>query len=334
MSPQSIPSAFDAGASPGARAADISPARARLRAVFSARKVAFRTAELRDAGFGDRAIHAMVQDGTLLRLRPGCYVFASWWDGLSVSSRRRNRVHLHAFATLTTSANGYVYSHVSAASLHGLHLWNVDEMVHVTQPGKPSQAGCGRDTAVHVRVLAPGDVVDLDGSRVTSLERTVVDCALTLPYKQALIIADHALRLGASLPKLLAAAGSLGSHRGIRTLRKVLRFADARSESPGETLTRDLLRELRIETPGLQVWITTRLGQFRADFAWVRQKVVLEFDGKGKYFDYRPTAEAIFRERKREAALIERGWRVLRIEWKDLFDEAVFKRRVLAALAR
>lgn len=334
MNPQSIPSAFDAGTSPGGRATDISSARARLRAAFSPRRVAYRTAELREAGFGDRAIHGFVADGTLLRLRPGCYVLASWWAGLSIDGRRRNRVRMHSFATLTTSARGYVYSHTSAASLHGLHLWNVDELVHVTQPGKPSQAGCGKDTTIHVCTLAPEDIVDLNGTKVTSLERTVVDCGLTLPYKQALIIADHALRLGASMPKMLAAADMLGKHRGIRTLRKVLRFADARSESPGETLTRDLLRELLIEMPELQVPLNTRIGQYRADFAWVRQRVVLEFDGKGKYFNYRPTDEAIFRERKREAALMEAGWTVLRIEWKDLFNEAAFKCRVLGALAR
>lgn len=173
-----------------------------------------------------------------------------------------------------------MYSHTSAASMHGLHLWNVDDLVHMTQPGKPSRAGCGKDTAVHVCTLAPEDIVDLNGSKVTSLERTAVDCALTLPYKQALIIADLALRLGASMSKLLAAADTLRKHRGIRTLRKVLRFADPRSESPGETLTRDLLRELLIEMPELQVPIVTRVGQYRADFAWVRHKVVLEFDGK------------------------------------------------------
>ncbi|WP_269938137.1 type IV toxin-antitoxin system AbiEi family antitoxin domain-containing protein [Arthrobacter sp. HY1533] len=333
MKPHFTPPAFDAGTTPGGHAADTSPARARLKAAFSTRKVAYRTAELREAGFGSRSIRRLVEDGTLMRLRPGCYVLASWWAGLSIDAQRLYRVRLHSFATRTTSARGYVYSHTSAAIMHGLHLWNVDDLVHVTQPGKPSKDGCGKDTAVHVCTLAPGDIVEVNRTKVTSLERTVVDCALTLPYKQALIIADHALRLGASLPKMLAVADSLGRHRGIRTLRKVLRFADALSESPGETLTRDLMRELLIEMPELQHWIDTRLGQFRADFAWVRQKVVLEFDGKRKYFQYRPTDEAVYRERKREAALIEAGWTVLRIEWKDLFNEAAFKHRILAALA-
>lgn len=80
MNPHSIPSTFDAGTSPRGQAADTSSARARLQAAFSARRVAYRTAELREAGFGERAIHAMVQKGTLLRL--------------------------HSFATLTTSARG------------------------------------------------------------------------------------------------------------------------------------------------------------------------------------------------------------------------------------
>ncbi|ALE07591.1 hypothetical protein AL755_05530 [Arthrobacter sp. ERGS1:01] len=310
----------------------MSPDQAHLAAAFPAGKVAYRTAQLREGGLGPRAVRRLVEDGTLLRLRPGCYVRSAWWNRLSDDGRRRNRVLLHGFATLTTSARGYVYSHTSAASLHGLYLWHVDELVHVTQESKPSRAGCGKDTAVHTRALAEGDVVELGRTKVTSLERTVIDCALTLPYKQALIIADHALRLGASLPKLLAAAGRLASHRGIRTLRRVLRFADPRSESPGETLTRDLLRELLFEMPELQLWITTRLGRHRVDFAWVKRRVVLEFDGKGKYFDYRPTDEAIYRERKREVALIESGWTVLRIEWRDLFDEAAFKARVLAAL--
>lgn len=322
----------DADPTPGGPPPHASPDQAGLAAAFPKTQVAFRTAQLRDAGLGPRAIRRLVEDGTLLRLRQGSYVRSSWWARLSESGRRRNRILLHSFATLTTSAKGYVYSHASAASLHGLYLWNVDEQVHVTQATKPSRAGCGKDTTIHTRALADGDVVELGRTKVTSLERTVIDCALTLPYKQALIIADHALRLGASLPKLLAAAGKLANHRGIRTLRKVLRFADPRSESPGETLTRDLLRELLLETPELQLWITTRLGRHRVDFAWVKRRVVLEFDGKGKYFDYRPTDEALYRERKREVALIEAGWTVLRIEWKDLFDEAAFKSRVLAAL--
>jgi len=62
--------------------------------------------------------------------------------------------------------------------------------------------------------------------------------------------------------------------------------------------------------------------------------VALEFDGKTKYFDYKPTAEALFQERQREKALTENGWTFVRVTWADLFREHEFKSRILAALQR
>jgi len=323
----------DGGGASGIRVADTAIT-ARFNAAFPARRIVWRTAQLRDAGIGDRAIRRLVANGTLARLRQGCYVRGTYWSQLSETSRQRNRVILHNFGTLDTSGPGYVYSHVSAARLHGLYLWQADTLIHVTQPGKASTSGVGKDMAVHSRALAEDEIVEISQVRATSLERTVIDCCLTMRYRQALILADHALRLGASMAKLLAVAATLDAHRGVRTLRRVLQHADARSESPGETLTRDLLRQLNIAAPDLQVWISTREGSYRADFAWPGHRVVLEFDGRAKYFDYRPTDEAILGERQRETALIEAGWKVIRIRWKDLFDEPAFKARILAALGQ
>lgn len=70
------------------------------------------------------------------------------------------------------------------------------------------------------------------------------------------------------------------------------------------------------------------------DFAWKDIKLALEFDGRTKYFDYAPTSEVLFQERRREKALMEEGWTFMRIEWKDLFDEGRLKKRVLDAIAR
>ena len=109
--------------------------------------------------------------------------------------------------------------------------------------------------------------------------------------------------------------------------------ADPRSESPGETLTRELILRCRIKPPELQLEVPSRAGRHRLDFAWKEEKVALEFDGKTKYFDYKPTAEVLFEERRREKALTEEGWRFVRVEWKDLFREQEFKSRLLRALA-
>jgi very-short-patch-repair endonuclease len=160
-----------------------------------------------------------------------------------------------------------------------------------------------------------------------------VDCGTMLEYRQALILVDHALRLGASPDLMNAMAGNLSGRGGIRTLRPALANADIRAESAGETLTRELLARLKLPMPEAQVEVRSRVGRHRFDFAWREKKVALEFDGRIKYFDYAPTAEVLYQERRREKALTEDGWLFVRVEWKDLFREHEFKNRILAALS-
>jgi very-short-patch-repair endonuclease len=125
---------------------------------------------------------------------------------------------------------------------------------------------------------------------------------------------------------------ALRGRNGVLSLRRALHNADPRSESPGETLTRELLLRLRLGQPELQVKVHTVEGSHRLDFAWRDKKLALEFDGRVKYFDYAPTDEVIFKERQREKALMEDGWTFIRIKWRDLFQEQEFKIRVLRAL--
>jgi len=209
----------------------------------------------------------------------------------------------------------------------------VDDAIHLLQKVHPSNERHGRDVRCHTRPFAEHDVAVVNGLRTTSLERTTADCAMLLPYRKALILTDHALRLGADLAALQAMADGLHGRRGIRTFRRVLASADPRSESPGETLARELILRCRIRPPEPQLEVSSRAGRHRLDFAWKEEKVALEFDGKIKYFDYSPTAEVLFEERRREKALTEEGWRFVRVEWKDLFREQEFKNRLLGALA-
>ncbi|WP_364748399.1 hypothetical protein [Arthrobacter sp. LAR12-1-1.1] len=210
----------------------------------------------------------------------------------------------------------------------------MDDAIHVLQKVRPSNERHGRDVRCHTRPFAEHDVAVVNGLRMTSLERTTADCAMLLGYRQALILTDHALRLGADPAALQTMANDLDGRRGIRTFRRVLASADPRSESRGETLARELILRCRIRPPEPQLEVSSRAGRHRLDFAWKEEKVALEFDGKIKYFDYSPTAEVIFEERRREKALTEEGWRFVRVEWKDLFREQEFKSRLLRALAR
>jgi very-short-patch-repair endonuclease len=294
----------------------------------------WRTGQLHERGLNARAIKALVLHGQLVRLRHGCYIRAELWEKQTRPVRSRQLIRAHAHGTLTTSAGGYVYSHTSAARLHGLYLWDVDDVIHLLLRGNPSSERLGKDVQGHTRPWTAPDVVTLAGLRVTSLERTIVDCAMMLGYRQALVLTDHALRLGADKALMERMAEGLQGRRGIRTLRLALANADSRSESAGETLTRELLIRLKLPLPEPQVAVAARAGRYRLDFAWKEQKVALEFDGKTKYFDYKPAAEVLFQERQREKELTENGWTFVRVTWADLFREHEFKSRILAALRR
>jgi very-short-patch-repair endonuclease len=293
----------------------------------------WRTDQLLDLGYNAREIRLLLDSGALVRLRYGCYIRASTWESQKPAARARQLILAHSHGTLTTSTGTFAYSHTSAARLHGLFLWGIDHAIHVLQPGRPSSSRHGKDVRCHTRSFNESDIVLVNGLRTTSLERTVVDCCLMLTYQKALVILDHALRLGADMHKIVSMAACLDGRKGIRTLRKALLHADPRSESAGETLTRELITKLRLPPPALQVEVESRAGRHRLDFAWKKQKLALEFDGRTKYFDYGDTDEALFQERRREKALMEEGWRFIRIEWRDLFREQEFKSRILQALA-
>jgi very-short-patch-repair endonuclease len=292
----------------------------------------WRTDQLIDLGFGSRSIKSLLDSGRLVRLRYGCYLRASVWAAQSARVRSLQLIYAHAHGTRTRSSGGFAYSHTSAARLHRLFLWNVDDTIHVLQRVKPSNARHGRDVRCHTRPFSDSEITEVRGLRMTSLERTVADCAMMLSYRQALVVLDHALRLGADRSLLQEMADSLDGRRGVRTFRRALATADPRSESPGETLTREMILRLKIRPPELQVEVMSRIGRHRLDFAWKEEKVALEFDGRIKYFDFKPTDEVLFEERRREKALTEEGWLFIRFEWKDLFNEAQFKSRVLRAL--
>lgn len=102
----------------------------------------------------------------------------------------------------------------------------------------------------------------------------------------------------------------------------------------GETRSRVLLDRLGIVGADLQVEVTTPIGTYRGDFGWRDHKLILEFDGRAKYFDYAPTEDVIFQERRREKALMAMGWNVIRIEWEDLSRPWEVERLLKTALAK
>lgn len=293
------------------------------------------TRELAARGIDHRVLTQAVKRGQLVRLRRGVYVRRTAWSALPPWDQDRLRIEAHWLSTSGTA----VYSHTSAARIHGLATWNAGPQVHVTVPYSGSTSSHGSDVRAHSLVVPDSDLVRVRLSpgriaKVVGVDRAVADCARTLSLESAAIIGDSALQRGLTVERIRAAAERTGAMRGSRRVENVLAALDPRSESPGETRARLVLAAAGMPAPVLQHGIPTRHGVFRADFAWPDLLVILEFDGASKYLDYRPTSEALLLERQREVALMEVGWIVVRTRWPELMTPEVIIAKLEAAFVR
>ncbi len=228
-----------------------------------------------------------------------------------------------------------VFAQLSAARIWQLPIIGTwPPTVHVTDERRDGS----RSTAGIIRHNwgMPAVPVDVQGLRVTPLVQTVVDVARCAPFEVGVAVADAALRglrarnggwMRAPLPRaaLHDAVQELTGSRGCVRAREVAAFADGRSESAGESLSRVAIRKLRLPAPVLQREFRDHLGRMIVDFWWPDANLAGEFDGKGKYLreEYtrgRTTAEIVLAEKAREDRLRTLGPRVTRWGW----DEAKF----------
>jgi hypothetical protein len=211
-------------------------------------------------------------------------------------------------------------------------------LVHITR----NQSGGGkvrRYVHLHVAPLTDIDVCEIEGQRVTTLARTVLDLLRTLPMERSVPIGDAALRSGLTLEELAEVAGRCIGWRGMLQARRAINFLDARSESPGESYSRVVLDRIGVPAPVPQyeVWDQGVLIG-RADFCWEEFRTLGEFDGKEKYGRLlRPgqtAADAVFAEKRREDALRDLGWQIVRWLWEDLYHPEELRRRLERAFER
>lgn len=288
--------------------------------------------ELLGAGWTSAEVQRLRQSGVLNPVRRGSYV-----RPLDPQPDTPEAQHLLLIrATLPHLAPGWVLSHASAAVVLGLPVWGQDlGRVHVTRDG----SGGGRLTRGvhrHVSPLDEDQTTVVDGLRVTSPARTVTDVARTVPFEQAVVVADAAL---ATLPldpaALLAAQARSGLWRGAPQALRAIRFADGGARSPGESRSRVAMHRAGLPRPVLQYEIFSDAGGFVGcvDFAWPQLRTVGEFDGRIKYGRLlepgRDPGDAVFAEKVREDAIRACDWRMARWIWPDIdcFDPVATRLR-------
>ena len=287
------------------------------------------TSALSMSGMSRRAVETALRDGTLERIRRGHY------DSPDVTTdveRHRRLIR----ATLADIHPDSVVSHASAAVLHGIPVpTKALRTVSVTRDGRVHQH-VGRTLAKHLAPLPPADVVVVDGIRVTSLDRTAADLARALPAEWGVVACDVALRRGVERGTLEAQTEVFRGFRGIDKLRWAAAFADGRAESPAESVSRVRLSTAGVPAPVLQFEIRDVFGRFvaRTDFCWPEYHLVGEVDGAVKYGSgpEGTGAAAIMAEKRREEAIRQAGFWVVRWGWQEAMDPAALGHLVGRAL--
>lgn len=300
--------------------------------------------ELLGAGHSAQAIARAVRARSLVRVRPGVYADGAAWQ----AARAESRVIARARALDLISHITPVFSHETAAALHGLPLFRPSgDRVHViAAEGRP---GAASGVIRHRGVVADQDVVSIDGLVCTSLPRTVSDVARTAAFEQAVTIADAALRrLCVTRPgqylsdrarawrdEVLDIAR--GSAHGLRRARRALAFADGRAQLPGESVSRVRLWELGFRSPDLQVRVPGPHGSdYYVDFGFHDLRAFGEFDGAIKYVDGRlrdgrTSSDVLDREKQREDWIRGRThYRLSRWGWPHIETAATLGARLLA----
>jgi hypothetical protein len=292
------------------------------------------TAELLAEGWSFAELDRMARSGQVQRIRRGAYECAP-----ARSLERRDQHRRLIQATLRQTSVDSAISHMSAAVLHHLPIWN-DQLgrVHITR----NQSGGGkvrRYVHLHAAPLPEIDICEINGQRVTTLARTVLDLLRTLTMERSVPIGDAALRLGLTLEKLAEVAERCMGWRGMLQARRAMNFLDARSESAGESYSRVVLDRIGIPAPIPQYEVFSRgvlVG--RADFGWEEFRTLGEFDGKEKYGKLlkpgQTAADVLFAEKRREDALRDLGWQIVRWVWEDLYHPEELRGRLERAFER
>lgn len=275
------------------------------------------TGHWRARGVSKQQIRTLTRSGDLVQLRQGVYATrtAVQWAG---ADQVRHHL-LHVLAARATAGRDAVASYQSAAILHRLDLLESPPVSRVTLTVPPSrrwERAKSAEIVFRCAELPAEQVTRLYDVPVTTVTRTVADLARTLPFTDAVVLADSALRAEKTTKaRLDMALDGCARWPGVKQGRRVVKFADERAESPLESAGRVVFDQFGLEPPELQATVITAGGAFRVDFLWRAHRLVAEGDGLLKYRD----RANLIRQFDRDRLLRDAGYKVVHFTWAELF---------------
>jgi hypothetical protein len=260
-------------------------------------------------GFKQSAIDRRLRAGRLHPLHAGAFAVGhqlvsreGWW-----------------MAAVLAMGEGSVLSHRSAAALWWLR-GERGALIHVTLLSKSRHVpGIRRHSS---RVLPADEITVENGIPVTTVPRTIFDCAAggDVDLVEGLLRqAEYRKRWDVlSLPHLL---DRYPRRRGCRTVRMALKRLE---ESPSGTAESRLeekflpfLCAYGLPIPRLNEWIELGGRRYKVDCRWPGTKEIVELDS----WEAHGTRSAFREDRERDRRLRAAGYGLTRITWAQLEDE-------------
>jgi Transcriptional regulator, AbiEi antitoxin/Protein of unknown function (DUF559) len=274
-------------------------------------------AELAAAGFSAARIQTQLRAGTIVQLSRGVYALPEL-AAAAVGDPAREHA-LAVAAAIRRVGPEVVASHQSAAIIHGLAMMSrpVPAEVTLTRSAQASRSRSERaGVHVHNAELLGGHLTSAFGVPLTNVARTVVDLGRTILLTEGVVVADSALHYRKTTRSELNAVNlACARWPGARRARRVLSFADPRSESVLESIARAAFHEHGLPAPILQAWVGGEYGVVgRADFFWPEHGTIAEADGALKYT--RPGRARS--QLNRDELLREAGFEVVHFSWHQI----------------
>ena len=164
--------------------------------------------------------------------------------------------------------------------------------------------------SVHARVLAPEDVSEAVGVRITSGAQTYLDLAARLPPWDLVPLGDGLMRMGAMDPVALSDRLARADRvRGVVRARAWAPHLTPLAGSARESLMRYWLLASRLPRPEVQIPILDRWGRevAHADLGYEEWKIALEYEGR-----QHAERDQFGRDIDRYSLMAADGWLVLR----------------------
>jgi hypothetical protein len=260
-------------------------------------------------GISPAEVRRLVRDGTLTRIRQGVLVGSCHLERAAGDARATHVLKLRAQLAVYPEC---VASHESATLVAGLPLLAIPETPRIIRTHGAWRGG--DDVRVRIAPLPDGHVYDEGGVRATTMPRTTVDIARGLAFRDAVVVMDAVLR---HCPHGVIAAviDECAEWAEVGKAGRVLAFADPRSESALESVSRAEMHERGLPAPQPQAWVRGVSGKrYRVDFWWGSRRLIGEADGAEKYTD----RAAVFAEKRREDDLREAGCSFVRWTYVDM----------------